>query len=320
MSTNLKPTVAVLMGGTSLEAEVSRRSAREVKSALELRGFKTILIELDEEAPSILIRHKPDVVFPALHGPPGEDGTVQGFLDIIGIPYVGGGTRSSAIAMDKHLAKMMFRLSSLPVLDDILVSSNENPIETSQRILDHFPNGSVIKPLNQGSAIGVRRILETNATETIITEAFNEHSKETLFMVEPYVKGKEITVGVLDLHEHDTKALPVIEIETADNEWYDYHNRYASGKSTHHIPPNLPKTVQNRVQAIAVDAHTTIGLRDLSRADYLVTDENEIFLLEINSLPGMTPTSLYPEAANAYGIPFPELAEKLVLSAYHRNH
>ena len=310
--------VGVLLGGSSSESEVSRRSAEEIATALRTKGHREILIELDSDVPRNLLKHQPNVIYPALHGPPGEDGTVQGFLDILEIPYVGGGMHSSAIAMDKYIAKLVFRAANLPVLEDLLITSNNDPNIVIKRIIDRFPDGFVIKPLNQGSAIGVKRILQSDDAEKAIIDSINSSKNTGQFIVEPFVKGKEVTVGVLDIFGMATTPLPVIEITTAENEWYDYNNRYTAGKSEHLIPPTLTDSTQQKLQDIAIKAHQLLGLKDLSRTDYLVTKNNEIALLEVNSLPGMTPTSLYPEAANAHGIDFPNLIDLLVKSAYKR--
>jgi D-alanine-D-alanine ligase len=303
------------MGGPSAEATVSRSTAAGVGQALSAAGHEASLIELDSECARRLLGIGPDVVFPALHGPPGEDGTVQGFLEILGLPYVGSGVHGSALAMDKSLAKYVFRARGLPVADDCLVAAGSDPGAAAARVREVLGERVVVKPLRQGSAIGVTRLPNGGDPTPAIAEALAfGHG----VLVERFVQGREITVGVLDLHEQEPVALPVIEIRTARGEWYDFTNRYAAGKSEHVMPPDLPGEVLSRLQAIALEAHRGLGLRDLSRADFLVTDRNEIVLLEVNTLPGMTPTSLFPEAANAIGLPFPALTDALIGSALRR--
>jgi D-alanine-D-alanine ligase len=307
--------VAVLMGGPSAEAVVSRSSAAEVGQALSASGHTVSLLELDSGCAAALLGIAPDVVFPALHGPPGEDGTVQGFLEILGLPYVGSGVHGSALAMDKSLAKYQFRAAGLPVADDCLIQPGADPCSAAARVRETLGDRVVVKPLRQGSAIGVTRLPNGGDPAPAIAEALAfGHG----VLVERFVPGREITVGVLDLHGRTPQALPVIEIRTASDEWYDFTNRYAAGKSEHVMPPDLPADVLAGLQTIALQAHRALGLRDLSRADFLVTDRNEIVLLEVNTLPGMTPTSLFPDAANAIGLPFPALTDALVRSALAR--
>ncbi len=309
-------TIAVLMGGPSAEAEVSRRSAAEVASALQQSGFKAELVELDATVTAALMALSPDVVFPALHGPPGEDGTVQGYLEILGLPYVGSGVHGSAAAMDKALAKAVFRRVGLPVAEDLVFPSGADPAAAAESVLAKLGDRVVIKPLAQGSAIGVTPIANGGDLRAPLEAAL---ALGDGVLVEPYVLGREITVGVLDLDGEKARAFPVIEIRTAADEWYDYENRYAVGGSEHVIPAPMPDSLTASLQRIALEAHEALGLRDLSRADFIVTDSDEIVLLEVNSLPGMTPTSLYPDGARAIGINFPELVAELVRSAAARS-
>ncbi|MEM7001376.1 MAG: D-alanine--D-alanine ligase [Pseudomonadota bacterium] len=314
--------IAVLKGGYAAEAEVSRNSAREVNNALLEAGHNSQCIELDDQCAANLLKMTPDVVFPALHGPPGEDGTVQGFLEIMQLAYVGSSVRGSALAMDKALAKSIFRKAGLPILGGHVVSSTDNLEQSAANIIDELGPRLALKPLNQGSAIGVQ-LLPNGGDLPSALAAVLEYGPA---LVEPFVMGREITVGVL---QHDRVAVtdkpsyevhPVIEIVTASGEWYDYTNRYAAGKSDHIIPAALSNECTSAIQAIAVQAHIELGLKDLSRADFIVTDNEEIYLLEVNTLPGMTPTSLYPDGARYLGYSFPELLDLLVKQAYQRHH
>jgi D-alanine-D-alanine ligase len=307
--------VAVLMGGPSAEAEVSRVSAGEVGKGLTAAGHRVTLLELDGKSASALQALHPDVVFPALHGPPGEDGTVQGFLELLGYAYVGSDVHGSAVAMDKALAKDVFRRAGLPVTADVLIGQAADPVAAEAEIRDQLGERVVIKPLCQGSAIGITRVANGGELRDGLKTAL---SFGRGVLVEPYVLGREITVGVLDLQGSTAVALPVTEIRTASDEWYDYTNRYTVGKSEHIIPAPLGDALNAKLQTIAVSAHVALGLRDLSRADYIVTDTDEIALLEVNTLPGMTPTSLFPDGAQAIGMEFPTLVDALVQSAYRR--
>ncbi len=309
MSTSLN--IAVLMGGDSLEAEVSRVSASEVANALDAKSHQTTLVELGVDVAVELTALRPDVVFPALHGPPGEDGTVQGMLEMLHLPYVGSGVHGSAVAMDKGVAKIIFRQAGLPVADDVVIPANGNAADAAIRVRDALGERIVVKPSSQGSAIGVTRLANGGDPQPALREAL----KLGAVLVEPYVEGREITVGVLDLCGQDPVPFPVIEIRTAPDQWYDYVNRYKVGGSEHIIPAPLPEAVNTELQRIAVVAHQCLALRDLSRADFIVADDDQITLLEVNTLPGMTPTSLYPDGARAMGIEFPDLLDALVRSA-----
>ena len=306
--------VTVLQGGHSLEAEISRVSAAQVAAGLEAAGHRVTRLEVDRDAPVRLAETRPDVVFPALHGPPGEDGTVQGLLDILQLPYVGGGVAASALAMDKVGAKAMFRRAGLPVTDDVVVFPGSASKDAAAQIMDALGDQVVVKPSGQGSAIGVARLPAPNEIAAAVAEAL----KLGNVIIEPFIAGREITVGVLDLHGQAPSAFPVIEIRTAPGEWYDAVNRYQAGASEHVIPAPLPTAVNAELQRIAIAAHCALGLRDLSRADFIVANDADIYLLEVNSMPGMTPTSLYPDGARADGLEFPDLLDALVGSALRR--
>ena len=306
--------IAVLQGGPSLEAEVSRVSAAGVADALRSGGHRVTLIELDRATAQRLEESRPDVVFPALHGPPGEDGTVQGLLEVLELPYVGSGVRGSAFAMDKSVAKAIFRRAGLPVAEDILIPGAMPAKDAAREIRAAFGTRVVIKPASLGSAIGVIRLANGGDLEQPLAGALQLGAA----LIEPFVAGREITVGVLDLHGEAAQAFPVIEIRTAPGEWYDSVNRYKTGGSEHLVPAPLKEPTTQRLQDVAVTAHQALGLRDLSRADFIVDYNDEITLLEVNSLPGMTPTSLYPDGARAHGLEFPALLEALVVSAVQR--
>lgn len=306
----------MLAGGNSAEASVSRSSAAGVARALESRGHAVTVVEVDGALTGTLHEVAPDVVFPVLHGPPGEDGTIQGLLTMLGLPFVGSDVRGCAAAMDKHVAKALFRAAGLPVADDVLVEAGTPVAVAESRTAAVFGSphpGVVVKPLRQGSALGVTPVPAGEALEAPLKEALAFGDG---VLVERFMPGKEITVGVLDEQGREPIALPVIEIAVAAGEWYDFVNRYTPGKSEHIIPPDLPGATLHALQDMALQAHRCLGLRDLSRADFVVGDD--ICLLEVNNLPGMTPTSLYPDACKAVGISFGSLADRLVQSALRR--
>ena len=306
----------MLAGGSSAEASVSRSSAAGVARALESRGHAVTVVEVDGALIGTLHEVAPDVVFPVLHGPPGEDGTIQGLLTMLGLPFVGSDVRGCAVAMDKHVAKALFRAAGLPVADDVLIEAGAPLAGAESQVVAVFGSphsGVVVKPLRQGSALGVTPVPPGESLVAPLEEALAFGDG---VLVERFMAGKEITVGVLDEHVREPIALPVIEIVVGAGEWYDFVNRYTPDKSEHVIPPDLPAATLQALQDMALRAHRCLGLRDLSRADFVVGDD--VCLLEVNNLPGMTPTSLYPDACSAAGIDFGELAERLVGSAMRR--
>ena len=306
--------VAILAGGSSREAEVSRSSAAEVARALEAR-HEVLLFELDADVTASLGAFAPDVVFPVLHGPPGEDGTVQGYLEILSLPYVGSGVHASAVGMDKGVAKDLFRRVELPVCAELVINADSAPEAAVQRILALLGDRVVIKPTGQGSAIGVTPVANGGDLFAPLEAALSLGGE---VLVEPYILGSEVTVGILHSEGSEAISFPPIEVRTPNGTWYDYQHRYTPGHSEHLIPAPLAEATLVELRRISIDAHHVLGCVDLSRADFIVTDNEEIFLLEVNTLPGMTPTSLYPEGAAAIGMPFDELVDALVRSAMRR--
>lgn len=308
--------IAILWGGASAEAQVSRSSAGCVHDALADVPCQARLLEVAPGFVQTLIDEAPDVVFPVLHGPPGEDGTVQGLLEMLDIPYVGSDVRGCALAMDKRVAKCLFRDADLPVAEDAVIERDANPEATAAYIEMFFGDRVVVKPVRQGSAIGITPLPNGGNLVAPLAEAL---ALGDGVLVERYVMGREITVGVLDLEGEPILALPATEIVVADGEWYDYENRYTVGKSEHITPAPLDDEVAERVREIAVRAHEVLELRDLSRVDFIVGEE-EIALLEVNAIPGLTPTSLYPDGCRAVDISFEELVQRLIASALRRKH
>jgi D-alanine-D-alanine ligase len=305
--------VAVVCGGRSAEAVVSRSSGRAVAEALRVTYPRTIVLELDEHIASALAEHNVEVVFPALHGPPGEDGTFQGLLEILGVPYVGSGVRASACAMDKVLAKHLMRDLRVPFARDLLIRSGEDLESAAERIRERLGDSVVVKPASQGSAVGVGFAAGRGELIAALKAAF---ACDERALVEERLAGREITCGVLE--REAAEALPVVEIATPEGSWYDYAHRYTPGLSEHLIPAPLSKEQYQRVQELALIAHEALGCRDLSRTDFLVPEHAEPVVLELNTLPGMTPTSLYPDAARAAGLSFEEVTSILVERALAR--
>jgi D-alanine-D-alanine ligase len=306
------PRVAVVCGGPAAEREVSLASGREVAQALRASFSDVTVHEPDLHLADTLLRGHIDVVFPALHGPLGEDGSIQGMLEVAGVPYVGSGVAASACAIDKVIAKRLFRDAGLPLAREVVVERDDAG-EAAALVRASLPGRVVVKPATQGSAVGVAFAESDDDLAAALEAAFAYDSK---VLVEEFVEGAEITVGILE--SPAPFPFPVIDIRTPGDSWYDFEHRYGVGLSEHVIPAPLPEDVYASVQEMAVQAHSTLGCRDLSRVDFLVEPDGRIVLLEVNTLPGMTPTSLYPDGAAAAGIPFAELVERLVRLALAR--
>jgi D-alanine-D-alanine ligase len=254
----------------------------------------------------------PDVVFIALHGKGGEDGTVQGMLELMGLPYTGSGVLASALAMDKAMSKRLFRSAGIPVIDDVQVRRGEETdgealIAQVQATLG-FP--VFVKPNAEGSTFGCAKVETAEALLPAVVNALTYDSKA---LIERYVRGTEITVGVLGNAHGDLVPLPIIEI-VPKSAFYDYESKYSDGGSEHIIPARLPAGVTQQALALALECHNLLGCRGMSRTDMLVVGET-LSVLEVNTIPGMTPTSLLPQAAEHAGIPFPQLLDLLLTAA-----
>ena len=296
---------------------MSRVSATCATDALRSRAHEAHQIELTQNVAAHLADLAPDTVLPMLHGSPGEDGCVQGLLDILGYSYVGSGQTASATAIHKSLTKAVARRADLPVAPEVVLLRGEDVQLAGTEVLRVFGSSLALKPDDQGSALGVRLLHGVSHDELCaeLQELLGQHEQ---LLIEPFREGSELTVGVLDLHGEAAQAFPVIEIRTPENTWYDFHHRYTKGESEHIIPAEIPASAAERLQEYALVLHQQLGCRDLSRVDFIRSPEGEITVLELNNLPGMTPTSLYPDGARAFGIEFDELLERLVGSAYVR--
>jgi D-alanine-D-alanine ligase len=314
--------IAVIQGGPSSEAEVSRVSAAGVAAALVRRGHDVTRLELDELLPGKLLADRQplfDVVFPVVHGAVGEDGCLQGLLELLRLPYVGAGVLASALANDKPAAKVAFRAAGLPVADEVVLTKNESVAALAEKAMGALGTAIVVKPGTQGSGLGVTLLPDLRASNDARLLAAIEKALalDDVILAERFHRGREVTCGVLDVHGEGARALPPTEIRSKAADWYDFQSRYGTGGSEHLCPAPLDAKTTARVQEVAVAAHRALGVRDLSRCDFVVND-SEVILLEVNTIPGMTPTSLFPEAAGVAGIDFESLVDRLAQSAKQR--
>ena len=297
--------VVVLMGGWSSEREVSLVSGRACSDALREAGYKVTELDVDRDVAGALKELGPDIVFNALHGPYGEDGTIQGILEVMNLPYTHSGVLASALAMDKGRAKAVFRDADIPVAQSLIV-------DRSVAAQKHQMNPPyVIKPVCEGSSYGIFIVKEgANQPPQELMEGNWPHGQE--MMVEAYVPGRELTVTVMG-----DKALAVTEI-VSHTDWYDYEAKYAEGGSSHVVPADIPADIYNDCLTYAVKAHEVLGCRGVSRTDFRYDDSksrDNLFVLETNTQPGMTPTSLSPEQAAHAGMRFRDLVEWMVEDA-----
>jgi D-alanine-D-alanine ligase len=297
--------IAVLKGGWSAEREVSLRSGAACAKALREVGYTVTEIDMGRDIAQKLAEVRPDVVFNALHGNYGEDGCVQGLLEIMQIPYTHSGVLASAVAMDKPMAKRVFEAAGLLCPKGVTLSLAE------LRPKDPLPRPFVVKPASEGSSVGVYIVTEEdNRPLSVILEGEGDDTR--LYLVEEYIAGRELTVAVLD-----GEALGVTEIRPLSG-FYDYTNKYTDGKSEHLCPAPLDEKSTLAVMNLAVRAHKALGCRGLSRADFRYDFEKNsenFYLLEVNTQPGMTALSLSPELAAYAGISFNALVDRLVQSA-----
>jgi D-alanine-D-alanine ligase len=313
--------VALVAGGPSSEAEVSRASARGVAQALQTAGHDVHVFELMDSLPIELAGYKPEVVFPVTHGALGEDGCLQGLLEVLDLPYVGSGVLASALAADKTAAKAAFSAHGLPLATSTslrhLPAEAELPDELV-RLRAMLGAAFVVKPAGGGSAIGVSVLGEEAGPDDLAAALRTVFDMDAVALVETFWRGNEVTCGVLEDAAGDPKALPPTLIRARAAGWYDFKSKYGSGGSEHVCPAPFDDALKRRLQQTAVAAHRALGARDLSRTDFIVREDGEFIVLELNSLPGMTKTSLFPEAAAVSGIPFPALCDRLVRKAAAR--
>jgi D-alanine-D-alanine ligase len=299
--------VAVLMGGLSAEREISLRSGAACAKALQEQGYRVTPVDVGRDAASVLATLAPDVAFNALHGKFGEDGCIQGVLELLGIPYTHSGVLASSVAMKKDVAKLVMAAAGVPVPKGRVV----HRLDAARTHV--LPAPYVLKPVSEGSSFGVF-IIRDDAAPPPAELSAADWSHGELMLAEQFVDGRELTCAVMG-----ERALDVIEIVAADGGWYDYHAKYAKGGSKHILPANLKEKIYQEVQHLAIEAHRALGCRGVSRADFRYDDRpggtGELVVLEVNTQPGMTETSLVPEMAAFAGFSFGELVKWMVEDA-----
>jgi D-alanine-D-alanine ligase len=301
--------IIVLMGGPSTEREVSLRTGTAIYEALLAKGCQVTTLDLDREIVGKLQEEKPDVVFIAVHGKYGEDGVVQGILDLLEIPYTGSGVLASALAMDKAMSKKVFLAEGIPTPHSLILGIADKKSGINMvvaRVKEQFTFPAVVKASTQGSSIGVTIVEDAENLSNAIEDAF--HYSETV-LIEQFIRGREVTVAVWG--NESPEALPIIEIAPKSGR-YDYQSKYTKGATEYIVPARLPQQVYQLIQQAAVAAHRALGCKGVSRVDFMVEDTGAFYALEVNTVPGMTGTSLVPKAAAAAGIDFGDFALRLI--------
>ncbi|WP_375381581.1 D-alanine--D-alanine ligase [uncultured Sphingomonas sp.] len=302
--------IAVLMGGWSAERAVSLSSGAGVAEALESLGHRVTRIDMGRDVAQRLAAAAPDVVFNALHGTPGEDGSVQGLMDLMGLAYTHSGMATSVIAIDKQLTKQTLVPHGVPMPGGRIVRSAD------LYAADPLPRPYVLKPVNEGSSVGVAIVTdEGNYGNPIGRDVAGPWAEFAELLAEPFIRGRELTTGVLG-----DRALLVTELQPKSG-FYDYDAKYTDGMTEHVCPADIPDDVTDACKAIALHAHRLLGCRGASRSDFRWDDSQGVaglFLLEVNTQPGMTPLSLVPEQARHLGMSYPELVQAIIDDALAR--
>ncbi len=292
------------MGGKSAEREVSLNTGRDISRALQAKGYKCTPIDVGEDIVERLAQEQIDVVFVALHGKWGEDGAIQGLLEVLGIPYTGSGVLASALAMNKLASKKVFAYHKIPSPPFYYWEAR------SKKTLSLRDTGLklpvVVKPCAEGSSVGVSIVSKSEAWKTALQQA-SKFGPDVI--IEAFIPGREIQVGIFD-----DRVLGTVEVRPKE-EFYDYKAKYTPGRSEYDVPAPLEETVEKEVREIALKAHRSLGCEGVSRVDFRLDPEGNVFILEVNTIPGMTATSLVPKIAKEAGISYEELAEKILLGA-----
>jgi D-alanine-D-alanine ligase len=310
-----KKRIGVLAGGTSAEREVSLKSGRAVFDALKKAGYNVVFVDTANDCYGSLTRERVEVAFIALHGGLGENGAIQGFLEVMGIPYTGSGVLASALAMDKEISKRLFRQQGIPVAPYAVVArasfskgqfSSADSVSLGTALHVEFPMPWVVKPATEGSSIGVNIVREASEVGDALEKAltFSERA-----IVEQYVRGREIQIGVLG-----QRVLGGVEVRPS-REFYSYEAKYTPGLTEYILPPEIGTAAYETLGALALHAHNALGCVGATRTDFILAEGDRPFILEVNTIPGMTETSLLPKIARLSGLEFIDLIEGILGSA-----
>ncbi|MBJ7458114.1 MAG: D-alanine--D-alanine ligase [Thermoleophilaceae bacterium] len=306
--------VAVLKGGSSLERQVSLRSGARIGEALRANGHEVTEVDVDQGLVQRLEEVRPEAVFIALHGRGGEDGTVQELLEILGLPFTGCGVLSSIQCMDKAVTKLILQKNDVPTPRFVTFNDtafrNLGAADSLAAIENDLGFPVVVKPARQGSALGIKFAASHEEVPSALVSAF---SYDDRVLIEQFIKGREIAVSVLD-----GEALPAVEAVPIGGDFYDFESRYEIGKTQYVCPAELSASVATRLSDLALQTYELLGCHGFARVDFMVPEDAEPQVLEVNSIPGLTRTSLMPMAAEAAGISFEELAERLLATAQTR--
>jgi D-alanine-D-alanine ligase len=303
--------IAVLAGGVSAEREVSLRSGAAIYKALKERGYNALLIDATGDFWNSIISQGADVVFIALHGGHGENGAVQGMLEVMGIPYTGSGVLASAMSMDKEASKKIFLYHGIPVPPFCLVHKDELPAEISDMAKGaepavKFPMPWVVKPVNEGSSIGVSIVKNVDELKPAVIDALKYGDK---IIIEKYIRGKEIQIGILG-----NRAIGGVEVRPS-LEFYNYEAKYTPGLTKYILPPEVTVAEYEKLKTTALMAHMALGCSGATRVDLILDENGNEYMLEVNTIPGMTETSLLPKIAALSGLDFGDLIEEIIRSA-----
>jgi D-alanine-D-alanine ligase len=311
-------TVAVLQGGRSLERQVSLKSGARVEDALQRLGHAAVAIDAGTDLVSRLTDLRPDAVFVALHGRDGEDGTIQELLEVLGLPYTGSGVAACIRSWDKVLTKHLLRDEGIPTPDFHAFSETAfrelGAAQALPAIERQFDFPLVVKPAAQGSALGIKFARTAADVPAAIVSAFSYDRK---VLLERYVPGRDLAVSIVE-EDGVARALPIVEAVPEGRDFYDFEARYEIGRTRFVCPAELPEGVAERTQELAVAAYRALGCTGFARVDLMLQEDGELYVLEANSVPGLTETSLLPQAADAAGIPFDALIERILAIALAR--
>lgn len=313
----MKTKVAVLMGGRSLEREVSLKSGQRVADSLARQGFDVTTYDVDEELVANLKKNTPDIIFIALHGKYGEDGTVQELLEILDIPYTGPSVYASIVGFDKVLSKMLFEEAGIPTPPFYALSAGTFKEMGASAILPDIVEEAglplVVKPSGQGSALGVKIV---HSKEELPAALIGALSYDDKVLIEKFIKGKEVTVGVIG-KDAAREALPVVEI-CPKKDFFDFESMYTAGMTDYFVPARVSPDEEAKIKETALQVYDLLKCRDIARIDIILGEDGVPYVLELNTCPGLTETSLLPMSAKAAGIEFDELIAKIAGFAIER--